>query len=89
MAGQLPGKLRLSKGLEEAVEDLEYEAEELEDALSRAAASRQAKIAERLAAVQADMHKLKSRAGQTAYSKLAARAKALMQRYHRKLAGRD
>ena len=89
MAGQLPGKLRLSKGLEEAVEDLEYEAEELEDSLSRAAASRQAKIAERLTAVQADIRKLKSRAGQAAYAKLAARAKALMARYHRSLARRD
>ncbi|MBI5241885.1 MAG: hypothetical protein HY926_15540 [Elusimicrobia bacterium] len=100
MAGQLPGKVRLDKGFDEAVESLEYEREELQESIENLEQSyarrpsartkgRLAKADERLAAVQADLKRLKSPSGRAAYRKLAARAKALMQRHHRSLARRD
>ena len=99
MAGQLPGKLRLNKGFDEAVENLEMERDELADSVENLqeayaehgtaqAKGRLLKAQERLKAVQADIKLLKSSAGRAAYRKLAARAHALMTRYHRTLVRR-
>jgi exonuclease VII small subunit len=96
MAGQLPGKLRLNKGVAAAVADLEQERGEIEESIedleeadanggTAQAKGRLAKAQQNLAAVRADIKALKSPSGRTAYRKLAARTQALMKSYHRAL----